>query len=82
MSGGTRRAETWKYVVKHVIPLRLKAGTLAQDKKKHNDKKYSEENKHILLETIQCDCGGKYAYKNKARHFQTKQHQQYLQSMN
>ena len=52
-----------------------------KEKKKEQGKKYREDNRHILLETIVCECGGKYAYKNRARHFQTKQHQQYLQSL-
>ena len=41
-------------------------------------KEYYNNNKEKLLETHTCECGGKYDYKNKSRHFKTKKHKELL----
>ncbi len=44
------------------------------DKVREYKKKYRNNN----IETILCECGGKYQLYSKARHFKTKLHQEYL----
>ena len=53
-----------------------------KNKKKilENCDKYREENKEKILEKFECQCGGKYTYKNKSRHLKTPKHQSYLSS--
>ena len=57
---------------------------------KDYDKKYYKKNKEKISENskkyygkkkekFNCECGGKYANRNKARHIRTKKHQAYLQ---
>ena len=43
-------------------------------------KNYYEKNKEKRNEKIYCECGGKYTYKNKARHIKSPKHQSYLSS--
>lgn len=45
--------------------------------KKYNNKYYKEKNKEI----INCECGGKYRFITKARHFKTKIHQKHLSTI-
>tara|TARA_B100000686_G_scaffold215160_1_gene222090 strand:+ start:1526 stop:2095 length:570 start_codon:yes stop_codon:yes gene_type:complete len=37
-------------------------------------KKYRDKNKQKLNENINCECGGKYQFRSKARHFKSKKH--------
>ena len=45
-------------------------------------KKYYEENKEVIRERskgkTQCDCGGQYTRDNRAQHYRTQKHQNYL----
>ena len=41
-------------------------------------KKYREDHHERLHEQVQCECGGHYVYKCKARHFSSAKHQNYL----
>ena len=43
-------------------------------------KEYYVNNKAKLTEKFNCDCGGKYIFQNKARHFKSKKHQKFLDS--
>lgn len=56
------------------------------DKIKERKKKYREDNtdkiKQIMKQKFTCDCGGKYIYSTKARHFKSKKHQKYLNLQN
>jgi hypothetical protein len=47
--------------------------------KKH--KQYGIENREKLTELFDCECGGKYQKQNKALHFKSKRHQNYLQQL-
>ncbi len=51
-----------------------------KDNKKEYDKKYYQNNKEIINKKYNCDCGGKYTYYHKAKHFKTDKHQRYLKS--
>ena len=59
-----------------------------QNKEKINEinKKYNQEHKEQIKEKMNkqfnCECGGKYTPRNKARHFKSKLHQTYLQNIN
>lgn len=37
-----------------------------------------QKNKAILTEKFKCECGGKYSYATKSRHFKSQKHQKYL----
>ena len=37
-------------------------------------KLYYDKNKEKLNENINCECGGKYQFRSKARHFKSKKH--------
>jgi hypothetical protein len=41
-------------------------------------KQYREDHKEEILEKFECECGGKYTRKNKAKHERTKKHQKNL----
>lgn len=43
------------------------------------NRQYYETNKEKNKEKHYCECGGKYRHSDKARHFKTKKHQQYLE---
>jgi hypothetical protein len=49
-------------------------------------KEYREENKEKILEKMKekftCECGGKYSYCHKSRHFKSKKHQDFISSNN
>ena len=51
--------------------------THVHDKKEY-DKLYRNKNKEKRLEQFDCKCGGKYQYKSKSTHYQTKLHQTYI----
>ena len=44
-------------------------------------KDYREKNRDKITEQTDCDCGGSYLYKHKARHFKTIIHQNYIKSL-
>ncbi len=44
-------------------------------------KKYSDAHKEKLSEKTTCECGGCYTYQNKAQHFKTKLHINYLTNL-
>jgi|SaaInlV_125m_DNA_1040241.scaffolds.fasta_scaffold30595_2 hypothetical protein len=48
---------------------------------KEHHKEYNEKNKEKLNEKINCNCGGKYTYQNKAKHFKTNRHLEYIESL-
>ena len=53
---------------------------------KENHKEYRETNKEKIIskqnEKFDCECGGKYTYANKSRHFKTNnKHKKYIQSL-
>jgi hypothetical protein len=50
-----------------------------KDKKKECDKQYREDNKERINKKYNCECGGKYTHKNKAKHFKTKKHIKYFE---
>ncbi len=45
-------------------------------------KEYYDNNKERILEQCYCECGGFYIKKGRARHFKTKIHQNYLNTIN
>ena len=48
------------------------------EKNKQYKKIYRENNEKTLKQKINCECGGKYTFENKARHFRTLKHLDYL----
>jgi hypothetical protein len=52
-----------------------------KERNKEYGKEYRENNKEKFTEKINCECGGKYTYKDKARHFKTKIHLKYIESL-
>ena len=44
----------------------------------HRNKEYYENNKQLINAKCECNCGGNYTHKHKARHLKTNRHQQYL----
>ena len=48
------------------------------EKNKQYKKTYRENNENTLKQKINCECGGKYTYENKLRHFRTAKHFNYL----
>ena len=44
-------------------------------------KEYHQKNKDKLNKKYNCECGGKYTHQSKARHFKTKKHIKYLESL-
>jgi hypothetical protein len=56
---------------------------IREQKKKYNEysKIYYENNKEKYNESINCVCGSCYTFQNKARHEQSKKHQNYLLSI-
>ena len=49
---------------------------------KSKSKIYYQENKEKINKKCDCECGSKYAHRNKAEHFKTKKHQDYLANLN
>ena len=49
-----------------------------KEKVKEHKKKYVEANKEKINEKFTCECGGKYIYYNKSRHFKTKKHLKFV----
>ena len=47
-------------------------------KNKEKYKEYVEANKEKINEKFTCECGGKYIYYNKSRHFKTKKHLKFV----
>ena len=45
-----------------------------KDKRKEYLKEYSEKNKNKINKYYDCECGGKYTYKNKSTHFKSQKH--------
>jgi len=45
---------------------------------KEQSKEYSQANKERLNHKINCECGGKYTYKNKSTHFKSQKHQAHV----
>jgi hypothetical protein len=43
---------------------------------------YQKKNEKKLKQKIQCECGGKYTYCSKSRHFKTKKHKDYISKNN
>jgi hypothetical protein len=39
---------------------------------------YRQANIDKIHQKFDCDCGGRYTYKGKARHFKSRKHQQYI----
>jgi len=54
------------------------------NKEKINEKNMKNHriNKEKLTEKFICDCGGCYTFRDKAKHFKTKKHQEYLSTIN
>ena len=56
-----------------------------REKNKEKMKEYRENNKDKIKETHQekfnCDCGGKYTHCHKTRHFKTKKHLAYMETI-
>jgi len=52
-----------------------------KEKIKDYKKEYYEVNKEKINEKFNCDCGGCYAFRNKARHLKTKKHINYLSTL-
>ena len=48
------------------------------EKMKQYKKQYSTENADKITQKYKCDCGGKYLYSDKSRHFKSKKHINYL----
>jgi hypothetical protein len=48
---------------------------------KESNKKYRDTHKEKINEKTTCECGGCYTHKNKARHFMTKLHTDYLTNL-
>jgi len=53
-----------------------------KNKEKRSQQKaiYYQENKEYKNEQFYCECGGKYTFSHKARHFKTEKHQNWLNS--
>jgi len=51
------------------------------DKIKENNKLWKEKNKEKLKEQIICECGGHYRNSDKARHFKSKKHINFISSI-
>lgn len=49
--------------------------------KEKKKKEYEKDKANGKCDIIQCECGGTYSHKSKARHFQTKKHQEYLKTL-
>jgi len=49
------------------------------EKNRQQCKKYREKKREKLLQKYNCNCGGRYVYKNKSTHFKTKQHIKWLE---
>jgi len=49
---------------------------------REKQKKHYENNRDKILEKFDCECGGKYVYSHKSRHFKTKKHQDYIKKKN
>ena len=47
---------------------------------RNQNKKNYENNRDKILEKFDCECGGKYVYSHKSRHFKTKKHQNYIKT--
>ena len=45
-------------------------------------KEYREVNREQINQQFTCECGGKYVKRNKATHFKTKKHQDYINLLN
>ncbi len=43
---------------------------------------YKADNEEKLKETFICACGSLYTFNHKARHFKTKKHQKFMNSIN
>tara|TARA_R110001606_G_scaffold312089_1_gene458840 strand:- start:57 stop:641 length:585 start_codon:yes stop_codon:yes gene_type:complete len=52
-----------------------------REQKKEYDKEYRENNKKKKQEKFDCECGGKYTHNHKSKHFKTKIHKNYLNSL-
>ncbi len=50
----------------------------AKEKDLKTAKEWRENNKEMLSMLISCECGGKYKYSHKARHFKSKKHQSFF----
>ena len=44
-------------------------------------KQYYKDNKDKINQQYNCECGGKYVYNNKSRHFKSQKHQIYINSL-
>ena len=51
-----------------------------REKITEKSKEYYEANRKKFTEKFNCECGGHYTIKHKARHFRTNKHQEYIQS--
>jgi hypothetical protein len=49
-----------------------------KEKKNEYNEQYYKNNKEKLNQIVNCDCGGKYKYKNKSQHFKSKKHQNFM----
>ncbi len=65
--------------VNKVIPGRTKKEWRIDNKEKIRE--YRVNNKDKINQKHDCECGGKFTYAHKAKHFKTKKHQRYLQSI-
>lgn len=42
------------------------------------NKQYREQNKEKINKECECECGSKYIFRNKTRHFKSKKHQEFI----
>jgi hypothetical protein len=45
------------------------------------NKQYKQDNIEKITQQFTCECGGKYQYNDRARHFRTGKHQKYINSL-
>ena len=65
------------------IPTRTKHEHYQENKEKikNRSKEYRELNKNKINEKHNCECGSKYTLLHKARHFRSKKHLKYIESL-
>ena len=53
-----------------------------KEKLLEKQKQYNINNNEKLKQKFNCECGGKYRFSDKAKHFKSKKHQKYLENLN
>ena len=68
------RQQFWDYFVKNYISLLDHADEFYESRKALFDNERKEKLNDYLKEEVECECGGKYSHRNKAKHFLTQKH--------